>query len=82
MTYSAEQLKDLLYLVERGCVGRDCKNCMWEDKNRKFFCKILEGKILGIVTKKGIKDGLPPSSHVQLLAKDMIREIIGNEIHK
>jgi len=39
MKYSKEQIKDLLILKQKGCVGRVCLDCQWDTKRTNCWLR-------------------------------------------
>ena len=62
MTYSEEQIKDLIYLKQKGCIGRLCSTCQWDSSERDIRCFFQhqpewdKTKPLGAYTMKRIKE--------------------------
>lgn len=65
MKYTTKELKDLIYLSQCSCIGRECELCMWYwRKDLLSTCSVIDNEIA-------------TEQRVLLSAKEKIRELIG-----
>lgn len=81
MKYTSEQLKDLIYFSQNGCLKRSCQECRWITVNRHCYL-LVYGLEQNYIFQESEKD--PISIEVVLrkvakVAKFIIQNVIGGE---